>query len=316
MQAFDPESLLSGKDEQARVLIAQRVGSSLADDALSEVDRRAAELLARSLVRDAIERVRCELSKAIRHAKYLPRDLALKLAHDVDSVSCPFLEVTEVFTDSDWQLLILTISRGALVAVARRSQMSEGIATMLAELGDSVVAETMFENPAAPMTEPVCHILMDRFALEIWVLDKMASREDLVPEIAVMLTAHVSSAVRDKLVETYKLPRDNTQALVDEAETGALLRIIKMTPERDLIEVARSLNKENKLTPALLKMTLQECETFLEAGFSVLSGRSLEHVRSVMLRAGPDVVTQLLIKAGIPQEMHEVFQEGIEEMRH
>ena len=134
MQALNPDSFLNGKDEETRMLIAQRTGSCLGNDVLPEADRRAAEILAHGLAEDTIERVRCALSKAIRHAKHLPRHLALKLAHDVDSVSCPFLEVTEVFSDGDLQQLLLTISRTAQVAVARRQLMTESLTVSLAEL--------------------------------------------------------------------------------------------------------------------------------------------------------------------------------------
>ena len=79
MQELDSHKLLTSKDEGARVKIAQRIGSCLAVERLSEADRRATELIARALAQDAIERVRCELSKEIRHSKYLPRDLALML---------------------------------------------------------------------------------------------------------------------------------------------------------------------------------------------------------------------------------------------
>ena len=77
MQELEPESLLSDKLEDARIQIAGRVGDSLSVDDLATADRRAAELLARALADDAIERVRSALSHAIRHAKHLPRDLAL-----------------------------------------------------------------------------------------------------------------------------------------------------------------------------------------------------------------------------------------------
>ena len=72
MPQLSSDSLLEGKDEDACVKIAQRVGLQLCDDALSAADRRAAELLARALVDAAIESVRVELSKAIRHAKIYP----------------------------------------------------------------------------------------------------------------------------------------------------------------------------------------------------------------------------------------------------
>jgi len=315
MQQLAPDSLLTGKDEEACVQIAGRVGLHLCDEVLSAADRRAAELLARALADDAIENVRVALSKAIGRAKHLPRDLALKLAHDVDSVACPFLEVTEVFSDSDWQQLILTISRGACVAVARRTHMSEGIAKSLTEVGDSIVTETLIENPTAPMTGSVCHTIMDRFALEIWVLDKLASRDDLISEIAVELTTIVSAAARTKLETTYKLT-DFTEPVAAEAETGALLQIVKKTPKADLIAISEELKKRDRLKPTLVLRALQEDHLdFLEAALSVLSGRSLEHVRSVILRAGLDAVKQLLDKAQIPVPMHQDFWKELEILR-
>jgi uncharacterized protein (DUF2336 family) len=315
MQQLVPDSLLTGKSEDACAQIAQRVGLRLCDEVLSSADRRAAEFLARALVDDAVESVRVELSKVIAHAKHLPRDLALKLAHDVDSVACPFLEVTEVFSDSDWQQLILTISRGACVAVARRAHMSESIASTLAQIGDSIVTETLIENPAAPMIGAVCHTIMERFASEIWVLDKLASRQDLISQIAVELTTIVSAAARKKLETAYNLT-DFTEPVAAEAETGALLQIVKKTPKADLITISEELKKRGRLKPSLVLKALQEDHLdFLEAALSVLSGRSLEHVRSVILRAGREAVTQLLEKAQIPKSMHEDFLREMEVVR-
>ena len=315
LQGLDPRSLLNGKNAEARVQIAQRTGACLSRDDISDADRRAAELIARVLVEDAIERVRCELSKAIRYAKHLPRDLALKLAHDVDSVSGPFLEVTEVFSKGDWQQLILTISRNARIAVARRASMTESLARSLAELGDVVVAETLVENPMAPMAEPVCQALMDRFDAEIWILEKLALRDDLMVDIAAKLTTRVSDAARKKLASTYQLP-DFTEPVAAEAEIAAILKTVKQASAEDLIEVVEALQAEEKLKPLLLLAALRERRFgFLEAALSVSASRSLEHVRSVIHRANLDAVKQLLKKARIPDVMHENFWNEIETAR-
>lgn len=315
MEILPTRNLVISQGEEARAQIAERTGSSLAHDDISEADRRAAELIARVLAEDAIERVRVELSKAIRHAEHLPRDLALKLAHDVDCVACPFLEVTEVFSEGDWQQLILTISRNARVAVARRSSITESIAESLAELGDSVVAETLVENPRAPMTAPVCHTLMDRFGSELWVLEKLAARDDLMTEIAVNLISRVSDSMREKLADTYRL-RDFTEPLAAEAEVAAMLKTVKRASAEDLIEVVEALRAVGKLTPLLLQAALRERRLdFIEAALSVTASRSLEHVRSVIHRANLDAVAQLLKRARIPDVMHADFWNEIEAVR-
>jgi len=155
IEEFRSQDQLPGLDDAARALVAGRVGAVLSAETTSPADRLAAEMLAQDIARDVVEQVRCALSNAIRNAHHLPRPLAMMLAHDVDSVACPFLEVTEVFTEADWQSLILTISRNARVSVARRENMPDSLALSLAEIGDSVVAETLVENAAAPMTAVV-----------------------------------------------------------------------------------------------------------------------------------------------------------------
>ena len=92
--------LLAGKDRESRQQIASTLGPRL-EEGLSGLDSRVAEELARQLAADAIERVRVALSKSLRHNRFLPRDIAYRLAHDIESVSSPFLEMTEVFSDEE-----------------------------------------------------------------------------------------------------------------------------------------------------------------------------------------------------------------------
>jgi len=314
-QELDSLKFLGGKDEAALMQIARRTGICLGEDAIAEADRLAAEQIARALAKDAIERVRCELSKAIRHAKFLSKDLALTLAHDVDSVSCPFLEVTEVFSESDWQTLLLTITQNAHAAVARRSSMTEAIATSLAELGNSVVVETLLETPNTPIGFSVCDTLLGRFTSEIWVLDKMARREDLRTDIVVKLTTLVSEAAREKLAATYNL-QDFTDPLVKNAEISAVLRTVKKGAAKDSISAAETLQKEGTLTPLLLLTALQNRQVgFLIAALSVMAGRSLEHVTSVQEHAKLGAVKELLDRAGVPGSMHADFWKEIEALR-
>ncbi len=307
--------ILDRKDEKARMQIARRVGGRIALGHLPDAERLAAEALARDLVNDAIECVRQELSKAVRHAKYLPRDIALKIAHDIDSVACPFLEVTEVFSDAEWQQLVLTISRGARIAVARRTSMTEGLALALAELGDSMVAERLVENPAAPMTSTVCDALIGRFETSTWVLDKLAEREGLVEEIAVKLYAKISAAAREKLSQKYGLP-DYTEPIGVEAEFGAILQLVRDTPEPKLPILAGRLRDEGNLTHSLLLMALRKgLIAFFEVAVSHLSGVALTKVQSVVRHGGLGPVTVLFGQAGIRRTVHEDYWEALQHAR-
>ena len=310
-----PQELLAGMDETARIQVAQRVGSGLAGEQANAADRRASELLAHSLAKDEIERVRCELSKAIRYSSHVPRDLALMLAHDVDSVACPFLEATPVFSDADWQSLMLTISRSAHIAVARRESMTDTLTLALAELGDSVGAETLVGNPMALMNGAVCEALLDRFAAEIWVIDKLAERDDLLSETAVKLTTRVSAAAREKLAATYRLDEIKPPLLAED-RIAAVLNALKPASTQEMIAMASTLHREGRVTPFLLLAALQDRHiVFTEAALSVVSRRNIAHVRSVLERADAPAVQDLLASAGVPDEMLTDFWSEIAAMR-
>jgi uncharacterized protein (DUF2336 family) len=305
MQILAVDTILAGKDVGARSEIARRVGEHLCRDEPDSADRRAAEALARTLANDVIESVRRELSNSLRRARWLPRDIALRIAHDVDSVACPFLEVTEVFSETDWEQLVLTLSRSGLVAVARRAAMSERLALSLAELGDGIVAETLVDNPASPMTRSVCHTLMGRFDSEIWVLDRMAQRKDLVLEVVLGLIEKVSGAAREKLVCNYELP-DHMGIVAAEAETNTLLKLMRETPLKALPDLAASLKRQGKLTENLLLTAIREnLLEFLAAALSSLAGMRLEQTRSILLRADTKVVMDVFKRCRIDEALHD-----------
>ena len=307
MPNFDHSLLLSNKSENALVRIAQRTGYCLAKDTISESDRRAAEQIARILAREAVERVRCELSKAIRHSKYLPRDLAMMLAHDVDSVSCPFLEVTEVFSDSDWKSLVLTIGRSTMVAVARRISINESLALSLAEMGDIPVVETLLENPVTPMDGSVGHVILDRFSSNSRILEKLGQRDDLIADAVVRMTKIITAAAREKIATKYNA-RDFTHPVIAEAETASILEAVENVSVKNLIPVAVNLQCEGSLKPLLVLSALKKRKLgFLVAALSVMTGHDVGYVARVLEGGALDQLILLLKKAHIPGELHTGF---------
>lgn len=307
MSQKETAALMDGKDEAARLAIAARVGEHLCALELGDADRRAAETVAKLLAQDAVERVRAALSMAVRHARHLPRDLALKIAHDVESVACPFLEVTEVFSESDWQRIVLTISRSSMAAVARRKSLSEPLAVTLAELGDYKVADALVENRATPMTQLLCGTLIDRFGAETPLMDKMAHRDDLLVEVVSKLTLKVSAAAREKLLRSYRMT-DYIEVVAAEAEAGSLLEVIKTTPLPGMPALARAFRREGKLTDYLLLNAARgEHIDFVAAALSDRMGSRIEQVRGVLLHAESRTVGELLRQANIPPVLHEEF---------
>ncbi len=309
------QNLLVGKDDDARAVIAQRVGERLCLDDVPEAEQRAAQALARHLVADAVERVRGALSQAVKTAAYLPRDVALKIAHDVDAVACPFLQATEIFSEDDWKQLVLTISRGARVAVATRSSLSEGVTVVLAEVGDSVAAQALIENPAAPMTQPVCDTLIDRFEEAGWVLDTLAKRDDLFADTAARLLSKVSSSARAQLTKAYGLSA-SVAILSDDAEAAAMLKLIRNVQPPRLPQFIQHLRDRKLFSYALMLAALRDGSLdFFEAALSDLARLPLARVRHVIDFGNDGILTGLLSRAGIPQDVYAEFWDELTRLR-
>lgn len=301
------DSLLTHHDEATRLAIAQRVGQRLGDAQVSEADRQAAEQLVAALARDAIDRVREALAVSVRNADHLPRPVALRIAHDIDSVACPFLEFTKVFSDSDWEQLVLTLSRSSLVAVARRTPMTEQLAASLATVGDADVATTLARNKAAPMTPPVCLPLLERFEPFSDVLEVLAERDDLVEEMAIRLTAMVSEAARQKMRRLYDIP-EHTVLLGAEAEANALVALVRKAQPDRMEALVRSMRKAGKLSDFfLLRAARERLSGFLPPAIAERTRRPVEAVARILSRGSSMEVAGLLREARVNQAIYEEF---------
>jgi len=109
------------------------------------------------------------------------------------------------------------------------------------------------------------------------------------------------------LLRTYQMP-DFTELLSDEAETGALLRLIRETPQPRLPALVEKLSVEKKLSNHLLLMATREgLLDFLIATVSARTGVSFEQVKIDMLHGDATLVGRVLVKAGISNVMCEYF---------
>ena len=315
MQDLNVGKFVDGKDEDARLEIAQRVGTCLCTEDLPASERKAAEALAWYLATDAIVRVRVALADALKNAQFLSKELAVKIAHDIDDIACPFLEVTDVFDDDDWCELVKTISAGALLAVARRTSMSEGVAAAIAKAADIKVAEELVDNYAAPMTPLVCHPIIDSHGEAQQIMDKLSERPDLHPEIAAKLLAKVSETAREKLSERYDMP-NHLAPVVAEAEIASVIQLIKQTSASRMSSVAKQLQDEDKLDHQLLIASLRDdAVEFFEAAMALLTNADLLKIKRAVRLDGPEEFATLLGQADVPSAIHGEFWQALQRAR-
>ena len=159
----DVSKLLTDPSGDNRAQTAAKIAADFGQGSLTESERTMAEEIFRIMVKDAEVRVREALAQNLKENPAVPRDVAMSLAKDVDSVALPVLQFSEVLSDED--LIEIVRSQGAAkqVAVAGRSTVSEALSSALVETENEKVVTTLVANTGAEISEKSLHKVVEDF---------------------------------------------------------------------------------------------------------------------------------------------------------
>src|SRR5690606_22052428 len=97
--------------------------------------------------------VRAALAENLKEYAGLPRDLALTMARDVDTVALPVIRFSEVLEDDDLLEIVRTQDTARQAAVAQRATVSERVSDALVETGKEDVVATLVGNDGAALSD-------------------------------------------------------------------------------------------------------------------------------------------------------------------
>ena len=268
------------------------------------MERRVAEDVARRLADDTVLMVRKALAHSVRHSRFLPKDIGLKLAHDVDDVAVPFLETTQIFSDEELCAIAREVGLRCKCAIAGREDLPSAIALALSEFGCLEVAKTLVANPTAQLRADALLTLINNFAGETELFEAMAQRIAMPPQIAHLLISRVGDAAATKLKKDYKLSCDFANPIIEESKLSSFLEVAEGASPLDLMVLVRSLRDEDQLTPAALVSALHAGSLpFFEAALALLAGISLSNAQKTLATMDEMQIHELCNKAMIPPSM-------------
>src|SRR5215203_4762763 len=97
----DVRLLVEGRTAQERALIAHRLCAQMDEQVLMPDDRARAQEILRVMATDATAMVRRSLATTLRSSALVPRDVAMRLARDIEEISVPIINASPAFTDQD-----------------------------------------------------------------------------------------------------------------------------------------------------------------------------------------------------------------------
>jgi len=310
----DIRRLVKGENDEDRAMAARKICRRMDAASLTEVERTAARDILDLIARDAAELVRRAMSITLRQSPNLPRDIARKLAADVDSVATPVLETSPVLTDEDLLVVLQTAETTKRCAIAGRSRVAPIVVHEILDSGDDAAVSVAASNDGAEFDDAAYHRAFTEFCENSGVMDAFVARSQLPLSVTERLIAHVSDVALNRLVKTHALPPQLAVELSEGARERATLDLVDQAGlAHDPKHFVQQLRLNSRLTPSLiLRALLRGHIAFVEHAFAELAG--VTHSRAWLLvhDAGPLGLRAVYDRTGMPSRLYPAVRAALD----
>lgn len=310
----DVQALLSNPVPAQRAKVVGQLAVDIDAGRLSETEWAMALQIMRAMASDAELMVRHAVAASMKNSENLPRDLALKLAQDDVSVAQPILESSTVLSDDDL-ISILADGNGAKqVAIARRTEVSEVLASAIVDTGNAAAVTTLVSNEGAALTEGLLQKTIDRYANFETVKAAMVHRSQLPVTITERLVTLVSERMQVVLAARHKLPNDMATDIILEARERATVGfLVKGASSEDTQALVQQLHANGRLTPSLVLRALCTGDMrFFEDAMAEIAGTSSDKASLLIHDAGNLGFKALYKKCGFPEALYPAFRVAVD----
>ncbi|MEM9668868.1 MAG: DUF2336 domain-containing protein [Pseudomonadota bacterium] len=309
----DIRRLVKGETAEQRASVAHRLCRRIAFDVLTDEERRHATEIMSILADDMAELVRRTLSITLRNSPRLPRELALRLARDVETVAMPILEESPSLSEEDLIELALSVTPTKQAAIAARPRVSEAVTEVLSEHGAVDALRVLAGNEGAEWTDKAFEDSVHRFGTDAGFQDALVRRDHVPMHIAEKLVSLVTGKVFDMLVNRHELPAQVAIDLAAGARERATIDLVEQAGRTsDLERFAQQLNLNGRLTHSLiLRAMCMGHMSFVEHALAELSGVPYNRVWLMIHDAGPLGLQAVFDRAGLPRKMLPAFKTAV-----
>lgn len=312
----DVQKLLADPSTDQRTATAERLASQFIQPAMTASERRIAEEIFRIMARDAEVRVREALSRHLKESPDVPRDVALALASDVDSVAVPMLHYSDVLTDADLIEIVRSQGPAKQEAVAGRRSVSAAVSEAVIETGNERAVGTLVANVRADIPEAALQRVVERYGENPEIQGKLTDRPTLPIAVAERLMNRVSENLRQHLLQRHALSPAMAGDLVLQARERAVVGLASQASEAELDRLARELERNGRLTPSIVLRALCMGDmAFFEVSMARLARTPLLNARTLLHDGGPLGLKALFDKSGLPPTFLPAIQAAIKVSR-
>jgi uncharacterized protein (DUF2336 family) len=296
-----------------RAELAAKMAHEIDSTHLTPDELAIAQDIARLMAQDVADTVRRALAENVRRAVHLPRDVALRLANDIEAVALPILSDSPALGEADLIAILRHADPIRQQAIATRNDVSEPLADALITGADERAVVALLRNKAARIGEPSLHRAVDRFADSEAVKTGMVHRASLPMTVAERLVVMVSEELRGYLLSHHALSPSVAADLVLQSRERAIIGLSMRASRHELETLIRQMQRHQRLTPSLILRAL--CMGDLAFFETALAGRAQvpsENAQILVRDPGGNGLASLYRKAGLPDSLLPVFRVAVE----
>jgi uncharacterized protein (DUF2336 family) len=310
----DIRVLVKGAEPEERAMIAHRLCRHIDRVSLTDEERAEAHRILRILARDAAEQVRRALAVTLKASPLVPRDVANRLARDVESIALPVISFSPVFSDEDLAEIVRVGGPVRQGAVARRPALGEEVTGAIAAFGTPEAVRAACENKGATFTEKGLLTAIDRFEAAESVLEAIALRSALPASVSERLVTLVTGELRERLVSGHDVTPETALALsIGTRERASLDLVEQAARAADLPAFVAHLRRGQRLTASLLLRGLANGHmNFFEWGLAELSGVPHHRTWLMVHDAGELGLKAIYERAGLPVRLLPAFRAAVD----
>lgn len=207
--------------------ITKKIAEYYKQGGFDEQQMQNAAKIFRTLVQDTEVEIRKTLSEAIKDQENIPRDVVLSLANDVQEVSLPMLQFSDILTDADL-IEIVNNSEDAEkhISISKRNRVSENVVDALIDTQNDSVVGSVLQNEGAVVSEEKYEEIVSEYGKNEEIMGAMVQRESLPVSIVETLAEKISASIYKSLAEKHKEAFQRMDNVVKQSSEMATMKVI------------------------------------------------------------------------------------------
>jgi uncharacterized protein (DUF2336 family) len=300
-----------------RLYITKKIAHFYSNGGFGKEQMEIAEKIFRTLLKDTEVEIRKTLSAAIKHSDKIPQDVVLALARDVNEVSIPVLEFSQVLTDADLiEIINTTEDISKQESVTRRKVISEKVSGALIETGNEKIVGSLLSNNGAKISDDNFSKIIEDFSDRETIMGSLVAREQLSVHVIENITRKISEELYKKLSETHKDSMDKIAHTLKKSEEVATMKVIGMQSSEEYFQFCQ-LMKKLHIADDLMPISALCIGNFNL--FEVCMARIIKvpvvNVRKLLMDPANKGFKVLYEKANLPKNLYEATEILIDVLR-